>query len=76
MFSQHPDHAGKPFWHRRKFIATHNELKECYLMYKNLGADEVMWDWEGKLVDESVWKDCCHNTGNFLNQNSWEKIFS
>lgn len=54
MFSQHPDHAQKPYWHKRELIKTHDELKECYLMFKELKGDEVMWDWEGKLVDEAV----------------------
>ncbi len=54
MFSQHPDHASRPFWHNQEFIETHSELKESYLMYKDLGAQEIMWDWEGKLVDEAV----------------------
>ncbi|MBI2314962.1 phosphoenolpyruvate carboxylase [Candidatus Daviesbacteria bacterium] len=54
MFSQHPDHAQKPYWHKRELIKTHDELKECFLMFKELGAHEVMWDWEGKLVDEAV----------------------
>lgn len=54
MFSQHPDHANRPFWHHQAFIETHSELKESYLMYKDLGAQEIMWDWEGKLVDEAV----------------------
>ncbi len=54
MFSQHPDHAAKPYWHSSEFIKTHDELKECFLVYNQLGGDEVMWDWEGKLVDEAV----------------------
>ena len=54
MFSQHPDHAGIPYWHNHPFIETHHELEECYLMFKDLGAEEMMWDWEGKLVDEAV----------------------
>lgn len=54
MFSQHPDHASKPYWHKRELIKTHDELKECYLMFSGLDGDEVMWDWEGKFVDEAV----------------------
>lgn len=54
MFSQHPDHAARPFWHNKSFISTQHELEECLLMFKEMGAEEVMWDWEGKLVDESV----------------------
>ncbi len=54
MCSQHPDHAGTPYWHTTPFIETHHELEECYRMFTELGAQEVMWDWEGKLVDEAV----------------------
>ncbi|MEK7079043.1 MAG: phosphoenolpyruvate carboxylase, partial [Patescibacteria group bacterium] len=54
MFSQHPDNASSPYWHSKPYIETHHELFECYLMFKELGAQEYMWDWEGKLVDESV----------------------
>lgn len=54
MCSQHPDHASTPYWHTSPFIETHHELQECYRMFTELGAQEVMWDWEGKLVDEAV----------------------
>ncbi|MEK7169776.1 MAG: phosphoenolpyruvate carboxylase, partial [Patescibacteria group bacterium] len=54
MFSQHPDHAGRPYWHMKTLIETRDELRECFLMMQDVGAEEVMWDWEGKLVDEAV----------------------
>lgn len=54
MFSQHPDHASVPFWHHQALIETFDEIKECFLAFNDLGGDEVMWDWEGKLVDEAV----------------------
>lgn len=54
MFSQHPDHAARPFWSNYEFIKTHEELKECFLMFSEIAAEEAMWDWEGKLVDEAV----------------------
>ncbi len=54
MSSQHPDNAGAPYWHANPYIKTEDELKECFLMYKDLGVEEVMWDWEGKFVDEAV----------------------
>lgn len=54
MVSQHPDHAGVPYWHSSTFIETRHETKECFLSFSELGASEYMWDWEGKLVDESV----------------------
>ena len=54
MASQHPDHAGIPYWHTKEFISTRMEVKECFLSFKDLGIDEYKWDWEGKYVDESV----------------------
>lgn len=54
MVSQHPDHAGVPYWHTGAFIHSQHETKECFLSFAELGASEYMWDWEGKLVDESV----------------------
>ncbi len=54
MVSQHPDHAGKPYWHTEEFISTQHETFECFLSFSELGVSEYKWDWEGKLVDESV----------------------
>lgn len=54
MVSQHPDHAGKPYWHNEEFISTQHEAFECFLSYSELGVSEYKWDWEGKFVDESV----------------------
>lgn len=54
MVSQHPDHAGVPYWHSKAFISTQYEAEECFLSYSELGSREYKWDWEGKLVDESV----------------------
>ena len=54
MATQHPDHADKPYWHDEPYIPTLKEAKECFLCFKDLGLEEYMWDWEGKLVDESV----------------------
>jgi phosphoenolpyruvate carboxylase len=54
MASQHPDHAGVPFWNQEESITTQDEINELFLNYSELGIDEYMWDWEGKLVDEAV----------------------
>lgn len=54
MVSQHPDHASKPYWHKKEFISTRHETRECFLSFSELGVSEYKWDWEGKLVDESV----------------------
>lgn len=54
MASQHPDHAATPYWLKKPFIQTHHETMECFLTFSDLGIAEYKWDWEGKLVDESV----------------------
>ena len=54
MVTQHPDHAGKPYWHNGKFIQSQFEAHEAFLSFSELNATEYKWDWEGKLVDESV----------------------
>jgi len=54
MASQHPDHANTPYWHNDPFIPVQHENEETYLAFSDLGIDEYKWDWEGKLVDESV----------------------
>ena len=54
MATQHPDHAARPFWHKETFIPAIEEAKELFLSFNDLGISEYKWDWEGKLVDESV----------------------
>lgn len=54
MATQHPDNAHTPYWHYSPFISTKDEIRELYLSFKDLGITEYKWDWEGKLVDESV----------------------
>ncbi|MEK7570855.1 MAG: phosphoenolpyruvate carboxylase [Patescibacteria group bacterium] len=54
MASQHPDHASVPYWHTEAFITVQHEHEETYSAFSDLGIDEYKWDWEGKLVDESV----------------------
>lgn len=54
MASQHPDHANVPYWHDDPFITVQHEHEETFLAYSDLEIDEYKWDWEGKLVDESV----------------------
>jgi phosphoenolpyruvate carboxylase len=54
MATQHPDHAARPFWHTENFIPAIEEARELFLSFADLGITEYMWDWEGKLVDESI----------------------
>src|SRR5690242_19545961 len=54
MATQHPDHATTPYWHKNPLILTQDEAQEAFLSFSELGITEYKWDWEGKLVDESV----------------------
>jgi len=54
MATQHPDHASKPYWHYKTYISTQYEAEEAFRTFSELGVNEYKWDWEGKLVDESV----------------------
>lgn len=54
MATQHPDHSSRPFWRKDAFIPAVEEARELYVSFADLGISEYMWDWEGKLVDESV----------------------
>jgi len=54
MASQHPDNVFAPHWNATPYVTTYQETEECYRAFHDLGCDEYMWDWEGKLVDEAV----------------------
>ena len=69
MATQHPDNAGKPYWHSRAFVSTAAEIKECYLCFSDLGIDEYNWDWEGKFVDEAVVDRLLHKHLDYFQKN-------
>ena len=54
MTTQHPDNAESAYWCGKSFINTTDEIEEVYKTFKDLDAEEYMWDWEGKFVDEAV----------------------
>ncbi|MEM3243221.1 MAG: phosphoenolpyruvate carboxylase [Conexivisphaerales archaeon] len=55
MATQHPDNARVPNWIRgTEIIASDDEVYEAYISYSEFGAEEVMWDAEGKDVDTHV----------------------
>ncbi|MFO0703697.1 MAG: phosphoenolpyruvate carboxylase [Patescibacteria group bacterium] len=68
MFTQHPDNACIPYWYDSAFIKTHREPKECYQLFSDFGNHELMWDWEGKLVDESVLERLLGKYGDFFSK--------
>lgn len=51
MSTQHPDNATAPFF-GDQVIEDDAEIREAYYAYSHLGADEQMWDFEGKEGDE------------------------
>lgn len=69
MATQHPDNAGKPYWHTRPFLSTTAEIKECFLCFSDLGIDEYNWDWEGKYVDEAVIDRLLHKHLEYFQNN-------
>jgi phosphoenolpyruvate carboxylase len=73
MASQHPDHANKPYWHDDAFIPVQHESEETYLAFSDLGIDEYKWDWEGKLVDESVMERLFSNYYDYFKENQLGK---
>lgn len=56
MATQHPDNALAPFWAAsgEPFIGAYQEMQEAVVCFKDLGANEYMWDWEGKHADAAV----------------------
>lgn len=73
MVSQHPDHARVPYWKNSAFISTKREAEECYRAFSELGADEFLWDWEGKLVDEAIVERLLQNYFDFFKKNQLGK---
>ncbi len=76
MATQHPDHASKPYWHYKPYISTQYEAEETYRSFAELGATEYNWDWEGKLVDESVVERLFSEHFDYFSKNPLgEKVF-
>ncbi len=73
MISQHPDNASKPSWHNEAYIRDHDEVKECYFAFSELGVSEYKWDWEGKFVDESVFERLVSEYPSFFHKNQLGK---
>ncbi|MBI5036790.1 phosphoenolpyruvate carboxylase [Candidatus Micrarchaeota archaeon] len=69
MGTQHPDNARKPIWAEEAFIDTTAEVEECFRCFADIGAQEFMWDWEGKHVDESVVEKLFTNYAQYFQNN-------
>lgn len=53
----------------KAFISTADETKELFLSFSDLGVSEYKWDWEGKLVDESVMERLLSDHYEFFKDN-------
>jgi len=51
------------------FISTAEETRELFLSFSDLGVSEYKWDWEGKLVDESVMERLLSDYYEFFKDN-------
>jgi len=51
------------------FISTAEETRELFLSFSDLGVSEYKWDWEGKLVDESVMERLMSDHYEFFKDN-------
>jgi phosphoenolpyruvate carboxylase len=69
MVTQHPDHGARPYWHDQEYVSTQEETEEAYRSFSELGASEYKWDWEGKLVDESVLERLFGEHFNYFTKN-------
>jgi phosphoenolpyruvate carboxylase len=54
MSTQHPDDVNLPVWVKEETIEGDDEVHEAYYVYRELGCEEQMWDWEGKDVDPNI----------------------
>ena len=75
MATQHPDNASAPYWENNGdgFVSTHEEVEECYSVFKDLNCQEFMWDWEGKYVDEAVTDKMFHSYFKYFKANQLGK---
>lgn len=69
MISQHPDNAGRPYWHTSEYVCARHESPECYLSFSQLNSSEYKWDWEGKFVDESMIEQLLSEHYNYFKNN-------
>jgi len=66
MSTQHPDNVAIPFFAHDPEMGGEDEVVEAFYAFSVLGADEQMWDFEGKEVDEFVVKKLFERYGYFF----------
>lgn len=54
MSTQHPDNVRSPFFAQESVFQEEEEVDEALYVFRDLGMDEQMWDYEGKEVDSNV----------------------
>ncbi|ASJ15663.1 phosphoenolpyruvate carboxylase [Thermococcus chitonophagus] len=69
MSTQHPDNYSIPFFSHSPVLGGEDEITEAFYAYSVLGADEQMWDFEGKEVDEFVVKKLLERYPMFFRKN-------
>ncbi|CAB48939.1 phosphoenolpyruvate carboxylase [Pyrococcus abyssi] len=66
MSTQHPDNYSIPFFANSPVLGGEDEITEAFYAFNVLGADEQMWDFEGKEVDEFVVKKLLERYPSFF----------
>ncbi|MFN4244564.1 MAG: phosphoenolpyruvate carboxylase [Brevinematia bacterium] len=69
MSTQHPDNANIPFFSNSSILRGEDEIKEAYYAFSFLGAQEIMWDVEGKETDEFVIRKLLTDYPDFFRSN-------
>lgn len=69
MSTQHPDNVASPFFSTNVVLSGDDEVLEAFYAYSHLGADEQMWDCEGKEVDAYVVKKLFTKHEEFFREN-------
>ncbi len=69
MSTQHPDNASIPFFSDGSILKGDDEIKEAYFAFSYLGAQEIMWDVEGKETDEFVIRKLITDYEEFFKKN-------
>ena len=75
MSTQHPDNVFIPFFAHDPVMGGEDEVVEAFYAFSVLGADEQMWDFEGKEVDEFVVKKLFERYPSFFKRHRLGKTF-
>ncbi|MBI5635821.1 phosphoenolpyruvate carboxylase, partial [Candidatus Micrarchaeota archaeon] len=73
MSTQHPDNVHPPFFAESPSLGGEDEIQEAYYAFSHLGADEQLWDCEGKETDSYVVKKLLSKYPDFFIENKLGK---